>query len=596
MSEAWTALHFLRPHAFWALLALPLIAWLWQVRRQRANAWRGEVDAHLLPHLLVHGRGATVWPVIGLAVAGTLAVLALAGPSWRKGEQPLWQQRAPLVIALDLSSATTAADLPPSRLLQARGKLATLLRERQGGQVGLVAFADDAFTVAPLTEDADNVALFLDALSPEVMPVDGQRADRAIAWSTKLLAQAGFKRGDVLLLTDHADASAQLAAAKAASEGYRVSVLGLGSEAGAAYRRGDGELSRARLDAGSLRQLAARGDGRFATVDRGDADLIALGVLDPASLDDASTASRQGRAWQDEGYWLLLPLMLLAVFAFRRGAAVAVCVLALAWSAPSTAAEKGGWWQRADQREHAQIQSGVGAYRRGDFAAAEQAFAGKSSADALYNHGNALAKQGRYDEAIAAYDAALVKQPDMEDAIANRAAVQRARKPSQGGGQGGQGAQDLAKSSNAQKPNPAEGSQRPSKPDAQHPPPPPPSSSKQAAQPPSQPPPAQKNPAQDSAQRRASAPPEAPKPADATSQQAADAAQRQRMQEALSKASAQQTAGQRGQSAVPVNETAEQRERRQALEAWLRRVPDDPGGLLKAKFELEQERRQRESP
>jgi len=36
------------------------------------------------------------------------------------------------------------------------------------------------------------------------------------------------------------------------------------------------------------------------------------------------------------------------------------------------------------------------------------------------------------------------------------------------------------------------------------------------------------------------------------------------------------------------------RERRQAHEAWLRRVPDDPGGLLRAKFQLEHERRQRE--
>ena len=50
-------------------------------------------------------------------------------------------------------------------------------------------------------------------------------------------------------------------------------------------------------------------------------------------------------------------------------------------------------------------------------------------------------------------------------------------------------------------------------------------------------------------------------------------------------AQAQPSAGKR-------DETPAQRERRLANEAWLRRVPDDPGGLLRARFRLEYERRQ----
>ncbi|MCP2899145.1 VWA domain-containing protein, partial [Salmonella enterica subsp. enterica serovar Typhimurium] len=79
-------------------------------------------------------------------------------------EQPVWQRRAPLVVALDLSGAILATDLPPSRLAQARAKLRTLLERRRDGQIALVAYAGDAFTVTPLTEDAANVALYLDAL------------------------------------------------------------------------------------------------------------------------------------------------------------------------------------------------------------------------------------------------------------------------------------------------------------------------------------------------------------------------------------------------------------------------------------------------
>src|SRR3546814_8688267 len=69
-----------------------------------------------------------------LLLGFAIAVLAMAGPSWRTGEQPLLQGEAPLVVVLDMSGALLADDLPPSRLLQARAKLATLLQQRSGGQ------------------------------------------------------------------------------------------------------------------------------------------------------------------------------------------------------------------------------------------------------------------------------------------------------------------------------------------------------------------------------------------------------------------------------------------------------------------------------
>ena len=405
--------HFLRPQWLLALLALPLLAVWWWRRHIRSSAWRDAVDPHLLPHLLESRpgtQGRLAWWT-GM-VAFALAVCALAGPSWQRVEQPLWQSRAPLVIALDLSGTMLATDLPPSRLAQARAKLATLLRDRAGGQVGLIAFADDAYTVAPLTDDAGNVALFLDALAPDIMPLygrssDGSRADRAIERSARLLRQAGFDRGDILLLGDHADAGARDAAVAAARAGYRVSVLGLGTSAGAAYRDGAGGIAQARLDAVSLRALAQAGGGEYATLTAGDGDLAALGVLDPRQAGTVATQGQKTWLWHDQGYWLLLPLLLLAVFAFRRGGALAAllpCLLLLPWQ-PARAAGV-DWWQRADQQAHQQLEQGAQAYRGEDFAAAEKQWQGLPGADAAYNRGNALAKQGRYADAIAAYDEA----------------------------------------------------------------------------------------------------------------------------------------------------------------------------------------------
>ncbi|MDR6672575.1 tetratricopeptide repeat protein [Xanthomonas sp. 1678] len=601
------ALHLLRPQWLWALLLLPLLGWSWLRRRRRRNVWRRAVDAHLLPHLLAKEDGRQSLSGLWLAALGyVLAVVALSGPSWRQEQQPLWQSRTPLVIALDLSPRIEAGDLPPSRLLQARAKLATLLRERAGGEVALLAYAGEPYTVAPLTDDAANVALFLDALSPQVMPMPGQRGDLAIDWAAQLLRQAGFTRGDILLLSDQADAQAQQAAARAAGQGYRVSALGLGTAQGAAYRDGQGGVGHAQLDAGALQALAAAGNGRYAALTPTDADLHALGVLQPAQQQDATAAGEHsGRVWLDQGYWLLPPLLLLALFAFRRrgGAAVLLVLLlplAMPWPAQAQAtgatggdAAAGNWWRRPDQVRQQRLDTGVQAYRKGDFAAAQQQFEGIDSDQGWYNLGNALARQGRYDEAIDAYDKALRQQPQMADAIANRAAVDAARKRQSGQNTSGQnkpGQQDNNKSQQDQKGQSQSGAGGTPKDQD-------PAQAKAPPQPDAQGQPGQKNgQSPPSGAPKDGQQPAPPKPGDAQAQQQADAAQRQQMQQAM--AAQQGAAGKQAaaRAAAAAAETPQQREQRQAVEAWLRRVPDDPGNLLRAKFKLEHERRQREGP
>ncbi|MCF3482177.1 VWA domain-containing protein [Stenotrophomonas maltophilia] len=597
----WNVLHFLRPEWLWALLALPLILALALYRKRRSDAWRQAVDAHLLPHLLAAGAKRRVRLPWALLLGWTLASLAMAGPSWRQQAQPMFQASAPLLVVLDLSSRISATDLPPSRLLQARAKLGELLRARQGGQVGLVVYADDAYTVAPLTDDGSNVALYLDALSPDVMPRDGQRADRGIDWATRLMRQIGALQGQILLVSDQADSEAALAAAQARSLGLQVSVLGLGTPAGAAYRDGSGQIRQAALDEGSLRAVATAGGGRYARIAADDSDLRALGVLDAR---DGTAAQRpgEGKQWRDEGFWLLPPVMLLALLAFRRRAVLAA-VLAiglLPWmngaqaQAPTTHASQpaqGTLWKRSDQVQHQRLAEGVQAYRKGDFATARRQFEGIDSDAGWYNLANTLAREGNYDEAIAAYDRALALHPGMADAVANRAVVDAARKRRQSGGGQGQDQQtppqkQQDRSQGKQNPQGQQPQQGQKDPGQGQPPP------GQQGQPGQESDKAQSSPQPGQRSREGQQAP--PQVEDAKAQAQADEQQRQRMQQAMQQA----REGEVGKDGKPVpgseGRTPRQREEQQAVEAWMRRVPDDPGALLRAKFQLENERRKRE--
>ena len=589
--------HFLRPLWLLALLALPWWLWLWRRQRAAAEPWRQACDPHLLRHLLDGSAGRQQrLPQILFTLGYVLAVIALAGPAFQQLPQTLARAESGLVVALDLSDRMRASDVKPDRLSRARFKIADLMKARREGQTALVAYAGDAFVVAPLTDDAGSLSDLLASLTPDTMPVSGQRAERAIALGRKLLHDAGFARGDVLIVTDAVDSRAATAASDAARDGVRVSVLGVGTATGApvALPQGgfaqdkDGNVLLPRLDEPSLRDLAAAGDGRYAALSVDDADLRALALSDAIGAEtDLRPDERTQADYRDEGPWLLLPLLPLAALAFRRGW-VACLVLAMLLPTPRAQAfDLGALWKREDQRAWDALQSdqaqralelaqdpairGSAAYRAEDYAQAESAFGRSEGSDAHYNRGNALAKAERYEEALAAYDQALALAPDMEDARANRQAIEewmrqqeenqkKQQQSSQGEGEQqsqegepseeqGESGQDQPRESESQS---SQQNQKSGEGDAQ----------------------------QDSGT-----------PQDAAAEQAQQQAQQQfaeQMEQALKDGEAEPEDGQA--DAVDPREA----EKKQAVEQWLRRVPDDPGGLLRRKFALEYQRRLRE--
>jgi len=465
----WPAeLHLLRP--LWLLALVPaviLLILLWR-RPTGALAWRRLVDAHLLPHLLVGDERSPRRRVLGLLALGWLLVtLALAGPVWERVTQPVFATEAARVLVLDLSPSMAVADIRPSRLARARFEILDLLKAAEEGHTALLAFGPEPFLLSPLTRDTKTIAAQVPHLTTDLIPVPGERRTaRALLAAGELLGRAGARQGEIILVTDGIGAIAETAAAAQllVSEGHRISVLAVGTtdggpvpaEAGGFELEPDGGVRIARLGEADLRELARLGRGRYLEAQAGDADTRALLGQGTAWGEMTEEPSLESDQWREEGPWLLLALLPLAALAFRRGWLVPM--LACAIILPSTPGWAFGWsdlWWRADQQAARQLEAGADAaaatrfqdpawraaasYRAGDYARALAALSDVPDPEADYNRGNALARMGRLDDAVTAYERVLEREPDHEDARHNLELVQalRERQPESTAGEAG---------------------------------------------------------------------------------------------------------------------------------------------------------------
>ena len=579
--------HLLRPELLWALGACPLVALALWYHRAHQGDWSRVIDADLLPFLLPDqtraARRVGVWiPTLLLS----LVILAAAGPSVQRVELPVIKRADALVIVLDLSASMLAADVQPSRVQRARQKVLDLLETRKEGVTGLVVFAGDAHVVTPLTDDTRTIANLMPALSPAMMPLPGADAGSAIETAAELLITAGAQGGQILLMTDGLPGFDGDAASTALlNSGATLSILAIGTPSGApiplpngGFLKDDtGEIVIPVLDRAAIKNIASDLNARYQEITLDETDIEALTERDLLTTEGELDLDRQTDAWQDQGYWLAALVALLLLPAFRKGMVAGIALLLVFHSPPPKAAEWQDLWLTPDQqgaRKLAQGEAaeaattfadptwrGVAAYQAGTYDQAARNFAGEQTADSLYNLGNSLALQGDLQGALSAYEKSLAVLPEAEDAIANRDLIQSLLDQQQENPQDQEGNEqnqedDSAKDESDSEsdgqdesdPSDSEGSDQQGDNEAEN------ESGSQDEQPSSE-------------QQQDSGLADAPE-VDQEALEAATQEQMAKFDEAL--------------------------EEQQALEQWLRRVPDDPGGLLRRKFRYQTMQRLRE--
>lgn len=572
---------FLRPQWFLALFPLALLLWLLFFRKQGSRGWEAVCDEQLLPHILIRKPGRARRASLALtALGGLLAVAALAGPAWEKLPQPVFTAGDALVIALDLTRSMDAGDVSPSRLERARFKIRDLMEKRSEGQTALLVYAGEAFVVTPLTDDVETIKSQLNALEPDIMPALGNRPDKAVRLSMNLLRQAGMRQGHLLLLTDEAEVEAAAESVGSLRDaGYRLSVLGVGTSHGVPVPLPDGGFLKGRngeivipvLDEKPLRQLAALGGGRYVRLTKDDSDVALLTdyFSGPSYGDEQLATELEADVWREQGPWLVLCLLPLAALLFRRG------VLALLLATGPVAVDALDWdslWLRNDQQGRRAMEAqnyeqaaelfeapawkSSAQYRAGNYQGALEALEGLNDVESHYNRGNSLARLGRYPEALAAYDRALTEAPEHADAQFNKELVERELERQQAQQQQQRGQQD-------QKQEESKDGQQPQEDSGQA------AASERQAEPGQEPQPEQGQEA-----------PRQPEQGQETERQSEEQpAQQQEAQQSPGRQQAEQDDRQ-----LARNESLTPDEEQQAVEQWLRRIPDDPSGLLRRKF------------
>ena len=576
--------HWIRPAWLLAIPVVVAVAVLLARRQLGAGHWRDIIDPALMPYVLSRtpGRGSDYrWWLLGLA--GIVASAALAGPAWQRIEQPVFRSDQAMVVALDLSRSMDAQDIAPSRLARAKLKILGMLDRRQGGQTALLVYTANAYTVTPLTDDADTIGALVNSLSTDIMPSRGSYPEVGIRKGQALREQAGVGYGEVLLIADGGSSpAAEKAARDLKAAGFSLSVLGVGTREGAPIPRQSGgfvtdnrgSIAVARLEERGLRDLAVAGGGRFAVLTSDDSDLEHLLSGEIRAATAASDDSMASDQWREEGPWLVLLLLPLAALAFRKGWVLVLVVFVMPYPQPAQASLWDDLWLNKNQQAQRSLEEGkpadaaalfedtewrgVARYQSGDFAGSAEEFAERGDARNLYNLGNAMAQQGEFDSAIDVYEQVLEMEPDNEDArynldlVRNIKEQQEQDQQTQGDDQqstenpGGEGEQ--SESDSQQNQEGSEGS----------------SESEQQAN------------DGDPSQREDEMTEEDLKALQEELERAAEEAENSEQPEQLSEAE--------------LAALRQQQEQQQAMEQWLRRIPDDPGGLLRRKFRYQYQR------
>lgn len=411
----WHDFQFIRPDFLYLLPLVIVVYFLAKNTNSLVSAWEKVCDKTLFKYLTNSTEKKTKNKINFWIVLGFLsAIIALAGPSFRKIERPVVFKENPLMIVLNMSSNMDRVERQVSRFARAKIEITNILQRTNASPTGLIVYTYEPFLISPLAYDSNIIVNLLPAVHKEIMPLDGDKLDRALELAVLRLSKNGFTQGNILVFTPDVplDFDKSLKEAeKAANKGFSVSVYGLAPR----------EVSK-------LKELAKAGKGVYSGAQYASSENL-IRFLNANGKDVSEDEPLTRIVLEDDGFYLVFVTLICLLVCFRRSIFVFIAFLLLSETAQAgflfNDNQEGALYfsskeyGKAAEKFNNETWKAAAYYKAENYPAAIELLQNKKDVTSLYNLGNAYAKGGKITDAIKAYEKVLEKDSNHEDAKFN---------------------------------------------------------------------------------------------------------------------------------------------------------------------------------
>ncbi len=449
----WDKFHFLRPDYLWVAIPMAIILLLGVFAYSENNRWKKNIAKHLQPYVIQKG---TEWKSrivhLSLFFLFGFAFIAFLGPTWEEEKQPSKKLKSQLVIALDLSQSMLTTDISPTRLERAKFKIRDFLEANPRAETALKVFTASTHTVVPFTTDYKIILDHLDGLKPSMMPNKGTGFDNLFTHLDSLFVN-NQAEGKILLITDDLEGlDVQNVSAFMQQNNVVLNVYPFSTKTGGnvpsfrnskyALKVGGKEVLTA-LNTDVLQNLKTIENVHAIdlTLDKSDVTLLAEEISNNLIFEEKPDDEDEN--WKDNGYWLLIPILIVFLFSFRKGWAIYTIVLMIGFTSCGKMKEnkdqnnfkfKNLWYTKAYQGQQAfdegdyamaatqfedPMRKGISYFKDGDYLKAKVEFEMDSSNVGLYNLGLTYAKLGDLSKSKAIFELLVEKDPSFSKAKEN---------------------------------------------------------------------------------------------------------------------------------------------------------------------------------
>ncbi|HZK03013.1 MAG TPA: VWA domain-containing protein [Bacteroidaceae bacterium] len=244
-----------------------------------------ELITQLMPEMSVARPKIKFWTMF-LSIA--LICFLLARPQFGSRQETVVRSGVETIIALDVSNSMLADDVAPNRLEKSKRIVSNLVDQFKDDKLGLVIFAGEAYVQLPITSDFVSAKIFLSSISPNLISRQGTNIKDALDLSMKSFTPNEGMGKAIILITDgeNHEGGAVESAKKAAENGFKVYVLGIGSHSGSPIPASDnsggfrkdksGNVIVTRLNEKMCQEIAVAGNGSYFYVDNSNSAEKAL--------------------------------------------------------------------------------------------------------------------------------------------------------------------------------------------------------------------------------------------------------------------------------------------------------------------------------